>query len=339
MSRLQINVIKKVGKAIMNAVVYERFGGPEVLRLEDIAKPVPREDELLIKVRATSLNKADIVVLTGKPVIARFMGNGMFRPKHKVMGTDFSGVVETVGKRITMYQPGDEVFGDLSGSGFGEFGEYVCVTADVISRKPENLSFEEAATLPLSGCTALKSVRDIVPIKPNDTILVNGASGCVGIYVVQLLKSYAASITGICSTDKVDMVKKMGVDNVIDYKKEDFTRNGKKYELIIDAALYRHINEYKNSLTDTGTHIVIGGKTSRLFQAMFLSPFISRSNGKKLKTINSRANSEALFDLANFVKKGTLRPIIDRTYKLEDVREAMTYFMSKKARGKVVITI
>ncbi len=323
----------------MKAMVYENYGGPEVLKLENLPKPVPGDNDLLVRVKATSLNKADQYMLTGKPGMSRLMGNGLLRPKHKIMGTDFSGVVEAAGKQVTAYQPGDRVFGDLSGSGFGAFGEYVCVSTGVISLMPKELSFEEAATLSLSGCTALKAVRDTISIKPKSAVLVNGASGCVGSFVIQLLKAYDVTITGTCSTDKVELVKKLGADHVINYRKEDFLKSGKRYDVIIDTAIQQPVMNYRNSLTQKGAHIVIGGSIPKLFQAMFLSPFVTKKGGRKLKAINSVAKSQALSDLAAMVNEGTLKPVIDRTYPLEASAEAMTYFMSHKACGKVVITI
>lgn len=323
----------------MKAIVYKRYGNPEVLKQENVPKPVPKENEVLVRVKASSLNMADILVLTGKPIFARLMINGLFKPKHTIVGSDFSGIVEAVGKDVTEYKPGDKVFGDLSQYGFGALSEYVCTTIKAIAKLPENISFEEASALPIAGCTALNGVRKQISIKPGDEVLVNGASGCVGIYLVQLIKSYGAIVTGTCSKDKSHLVKDIGADYVIDYRTEDFIYSDKQYDVIIDTALYHHIKDYKNSLAEKGTHIIIGGNVTRLFQAMFLSPFLSRKNGRKTIVINTKTRSKDLSDLAELVKSGIIKIKIDKTFKLADAAEAFFYFGSKKACGKVVITI
>jgi NADPH:quinone reductase-like Zn-dependent oxidoreductase len=327
------------GGVTMKAIVYKRYGNPEVLRLENVPKPVPKDNEVLVRVKASSLNKADLVILTGKPMLVRPMINGLVKPKRKIIGTDFSGIVEVVGKDITEYKPGDRVFGDLSGDGYGALSEYVCTTIKAIAKLPENISYEEAASLPIAGCTALTSVRDQVSIKPGDKVLVNGASGCVGIYAVQLLKSYGAIVTGTCSKDKVHLVKEIGADYVMDYKTEDFRHSDKQYDVIIDTALYYRIKDYKNLLTEKGTHIIIGGSVTKLFKAMFLVPFLSKRKGKKMIIISSKAKNKELSDLAELVKGGIIKVKIDKTFELSDAAEAYSYYESKKSCGKVVITI
>ncbi|MHB8129917.1 MAG: NAD(P)-dependent alcohol dehydrogenase [Mobilitalea sp.] len=323
----------------MKAIVYKKYGSPEVLRLENTPKPEPKDREVLVKVKASSLNKADLVILTGKPMLIRPMINGFLKPKHKIIGTDFSGIVEAVGKDVTEYKPGDKVFGDLSGCGFGALSEYVCTTTEAIAKLPESISFEAAASLSIAGCTALSSVRDQVSIKPGDAVLVNGASGCVGIYVVQLLKSYGAIVTGTCSKDKSHLVKEIGADYVIDYKTVDFIHSDKRYDVIIDTAINHRLRDYKHVLTEKGTHIIIGGNLKRLFQAMFLSSFVSKRNGRKMIVINSKAKSKDLSYLAELVKGGIIKVKIDKIFKLVDAADAFSYFESKKACGKVVITI
>lgn len=323
----------------MKAIVYKKYGSSEVLRLDDIPKPVPKDNEVLVRVKASSLNMADIAILTGKPLFVRPMVNGFFRPKHKIVGTDFSGIVEQVGKAVTEYKPGDQVFGDLTDDGFSALSEYVCTTTKAIAKLPENISFEEAASLSIAGRTALISVRDQISIKPGDTVLVNGASGCVGIYIVQLLKSYGVIVTGTCSKEKSHLVKEIGADYVMDYKTEDFMHSNKRYDVIIDTALHHHFKDYKNSLTEKGTHIIIGGYVARIFQAMFLTSFRSKSNGRKVIVINAKVNSKDLCDLAGLVRSGIIKVKIDKIFKLENAADAFSYFGSKKACGKIVITM
>lgn len=323
----------------MKAIVYKRYGSPSVLRLENVIKPVPKDNEVLVRVKASSLNKADLAILTGKPTIIRPMVNGLFKPKHQIVGTDFSGIVEQVGKDVMGYKPGDKVFGDMSDNGYGALSEYICTTTKAIAKMPENISFEEAASLSIAARTALISVRDQISIKPGDTVLVNGASGCVGIYTVQLLKSYGAIVTGTCSKEKFRLVKDIGADYVMDYKTEDFMHSDKQYDVIIDTAIYHRFKDYKNSLTEKGTHIIIGGDVARIFQAMCLTAFRSKRNGRKVIGINAKVNSKDLCDLAELIRSGIIKVKIDKIFKLENAADAFSYFESKKACGKVVITI
>jgi len=323
----------------MKAIIYERYGTPEVMKYTEVKKPVAKDDELLVKIKASSLNMADSILLNGKPFVVRMMGNGIVKPKHRILGADFAGIIEAVGKDVIGYKVGEEVFGESVAYGFGSFSEYVCVPANAIAKKPDNISFEEAASLPVSAVTALKTVYEKATIKKGDRVLVNGASGCVGNYVVQMLKLEGAIVTGTCSKEKMAMVKELGADSVIDYRAEDFTKNGEKYDYIMDTAIYRPIGEYENSLTTEGLHVVIGGNLPRLFKTMFARAFMKKVKKDKLIILNFKPNHEDFERLATMTRNGSIRSVVGRTFPLKDTREAMEFFESKKACGKVVITM
>jgi NADPH:quinone reductase-like Zn-dependent oxidoreductase len=329
------------GEIVMKAMVYHNYGSPDVLNLEEVEKPAPGDDELLISVHAAALNAADWRLLSADPFLVRLMGGGLLKPKNKILGADIAGRVEAVGRNVKQFQPGDEVFGDLSGCGWGGFAEYVCARENVLALKPARVTFEEAAAVPLAAVTALQGLRDKGQIQPGQKVLINGASGGVGTFAVQLAKSFGAEVTGVCSTRNLDMVRSIGADQVIDYTQEDFTQKGQRYDLIIDNVGNRLVSAYKPILNPQGICVLIGYTSlSLLFQAMFLGPLISMTGDKKMGLLGSAsANKKDLDFLKGLLETGKIVPVIDRCYPLSEVAEAMRYLIEVHAQGKVVISI
>ena len=326
----------------MKAMVNMKYGPPDVLRLTAVEEPVPRDDEVLLKVHAASVNPADWHLLRGTPYIARLQ-IGLRRPKETVLGCDVAGQVEAVGKNVTMLQPGDEVFGSPFMRGFGAFAERVSVSEELLAPKPANLSFEQAAAVPLAASTALQGLRDHGRIEPEHRVLIIGASGGVGTFAVQIAKYFGAEVTGVCSTRNVEMVRSLGADHVIDYTKEDFTRSGRKYDLVFQLAGTRSPSECRRALTSKGTLVEISGDSDgrwigpmdRIVKALVLSPFVSQ----KMASFTVKPNKEDLRFLKELIEDGKLTPVIDRTYPLYETPEAIRYLENGRARGKVVIIV
>jgi len=324
----------------MKAIVYQKYGSPDVLKLEEIQKPTPRDDEVLIKVHAVSANAADWHILRGKPFLVRLMGIGLLKPKNKILGADIAGRVEAVGRNVKQFRPGDEVFGDISGCGWGGFAEYVCASENALVLKPANISFEEAAAVPLAAVTALQGLRDKGQIQPGQKVLINGASGGVGTFAVQIAKSFGAEVTGVCSTRNLDMVRSIGADQVIDYTQEDFTKNGQRYDLILAVNGYHPISDYKRALSPKGIYVCVGGSMAQIFQAMLLAPLISMAGRKKMGSMGvAKPNQKDLVFMKELLEVGKVVPVIDRRYPLSEVAEALRYLEEEHARGKVVITL
>jgi len=323
----------------MKAIVYHKYGSPDVLKLEEIQKPTPRDDEVLIKVHAASANAADWHILRGKPFLVRLMGIGLLKPKNKILGADIAGRIEAVGRNVKQFQPGDEVFGDISDCGWGGFAEYVCVSEDALVLKPASMTFEEATAVPLAAVTALQGLRDKGQIQPGQKVLINGASGGVGTFAVQIAKSFGAEVTGVCSTSKLDMVRSIGADQVIDYTQEDFTKNGQRYDLILAANGYHSIWDYKRALRPKGIYVAAGGSMAQIFQAMLLGPWISMTGSKKMGNFITKPNKKDLVFMKELLEAGKVVPVIDRRYPLSEVAEALRYLEEGHARGKVVITM
>lgn len=317
----------------MKAITYYQYGSPDVLKFEEVEKPAPREGEVLIKVFVAGMNAADWHFMRATPFPIRFV-SGMTKPKLHILGADVAGRVEAVGKNAKQFKVGDEVFGDLSGCGFGGFAEYVSAREEALVLKPANLSFEQAAAVPLSAVTALQGLRDKGNIQSGQKVLINGASGGVGTYAVQLAKYFGAEVTAVCSTGKVDMVRSIGADNVIDYTQEDFTKDGKHYDLILAANGNRNIRDYKRALRPGGTYVMTGGGNSQLFQAMAIGPFI-RSH--KMVNLLARPSQLDLSFLKGVIEAGKLKPVIDKRYPLRELPEAMRYLEAGHASGKIVI--
>jgi NADPH:quinone reductase-like Zn-dependent oxidoreductase len=324
----------------MKAVVYHRYGPSDVLRLEEIQKPIPNDSEVLIRVHAASANAWDWHHMRADPFLVRLMGEGVLRPKHKILGADVAGRIEAVGGDVKQFQPHDEVFGDLSDYGGGAFAEYACVSEDAVVLKPANVTFEQAAAAPMAAGSVLRGLREKGQIRPGHKVLVNGASGGVGTFAVQIAKSFGAEVTGVCSTRNLDMVRSIGADHVIDYTREDFTRNGRSYDLIIDAVGNRSVSDYERALSPTGICAIIGfSSLGLMFQAAFLGPWISITGGKKIGLVSAKMKRIDLVLLKELLAAGRVAPVIDRRYPLSEVPEAIRYLEEGHARGKVVIAV
>ncbi|UCD43139.1 MAG: NAD(P)-dependent alcohol dehydrogenase [Chloroflexota bacterium] len=320
----------------MKAIVYEKYGPPDVLQLREVEKPTPSEDEVLVKVHAASVNYIDWQVLTGESLLLRVL-NGLLKPKHKILGDDVAGRIEAVGTNVKQFQPGDEVFGISDSDGFAE---YSCVNREYLGLKPANISFEEAAAVPYTASTALLGLRANGQIQPGQKVLINGASGGVGTFAVQIAKSFGAEVTGVCSTNKVDLVRSIGADHVVDYTQEDFTKGEQRYDLIFDVAAYRSIFDYRRALAPEGIYICAGGSMSGFFQAMLLGPLISMSGSKKLGSLGwVKPGQEDFAVLSELLEKGKIVAVIDKRFPLREVPEALRYYGSGHARGKIVITV
>ena len=325
----------------MKAIVYCDYGVAN-LKLQDIEKPAPADDQLLVRVRAASVNPYDWHFIEGSPKIMRAMGIGLRKPKHTRLGVDFAGTVEAVGKNVTQFKPGDDVFGGKTGA----FAEYVCArAAGSVALKPASLTFEQAASINIAGITALQAVRDKGKVQPGHKVLINGASGGVGTFAVQVAKSYGADVTGVCSTRNVDMVRSLGADRVVDYTREDFTKSSERYDVIIDNVANHSLLENRRVLKPKGIYVLIGGggpseqgligPLAKPIKAMLLSPFVSQKMGMMM----ADPSNKDLTILGDMMQSGKLKPVIDRTYKLSEVPEAIRYLEQGHARGKVIITL
>ena len=333
----------------MRAIVYREYGSPDVLELKDIDQPVPEDNEVLVRVRASSVNRLDSHLMRGSPYVARLQA-GLRKPKDTVLGADVAGQVEAVGKHVTKFRPGDEVFGSLFGHGFGAFAEYVSASDEFLELKPANLSFDQAAAVPVAALTALQGLRDHGRIASGQKVLIIGASGGVGTFAVQIAKSFGAEVTGVCSTRNVEMVRSIGADQVIDYTQEDFTQAGQRYDLIFETAGSHSPSEIRRALTSKGTLVLIGhggsegrwiGPFGRMIRALVLSRFVSQRMASYTAKPNysSAPNKRDLATLKQLIEGGKITPVIDRTYSLSETPEAIRYLAEGHARGKVVITV
>jgi len=323
----------------MKAIVYETYGPPEVLHLQDVETPSPKDNEVLVRVHAASVNAADWRLMGADPFLVRFHA-GLLKPtKFRILGADIAGRVEAVGRNVDRFRPGDEVFGDVFASGFGGFAEYKCARESELVLKPANLSFAEAAVVPLAAVTALHGLRDKGRIQPGQKVLINGASGGVGTFAVQLAKYFGAEVTAVCSTGKVDLARTLGADQVIDYTQEDFTKSGRQYDLILAVNGNRSIFEYKRALTPKGAYVMAGGNTGQLFQALLLGPLLTLVGKQKMGALTSTPNQKDLLFIKELLESGKIRPVIDRRYPLSEVPEAIRYLEEGHAKGKVVITL
>jgi NADPH:quinone reductase-like Zn-dependent oxidoreductase len=323
----------------MKAIVQTDYGSPDVLSLQEVDKPVVPNHGVLVRVRAASVNAGDWRLMRGTPFLTRLMFGGIFKPKIKILGMDIAGQVEAVGKDVTQFQSGDEVFGELSESGFGAFAEYVCCAESALVSKPANISFEQAATVPGAALTALQGLRDCGQIRSGQKVLINGAASGVGSFAVQIAKAFGAEVTAVCSTSKIEMVKSVGADNAIDYTQTDITKNGQQYDLILDVAAYRSVFDYSPILKTDGTYVLIGGSISRLFQVLLLGAVISRIMHRKVKCLASKPNRSDLVILKDMIEAGKIMPFIDRTYNLSEVPTAIRQLEQRQVRGKIAISI
>jgi NADPH:quinone reductase-like Zn-dependent oxidoreductase len=319
----------------LKAIVYTKYGGPEVLQLKEVEKPSPKDDEVLIKVHAVSINDWDFGLLEGD-FINRML-NGFLKPKRKILGSDIAGQVEAVGKNVTDFNIGDEVYGDLSGQ-WGGFAEYTCASKKALTLKPASMSFVDAAAIPQAAMLAVQGLIDTGKICQGQRLLINGAGGGVGTFAVQIAKLYGLEITGVDSTGKLEMLRSMGVDHVIDYTQEDFTKNGHSYDLILDVKTNRSMFDYVRALSRNGVYVTVGGSIARLFQAVLLGPLISKITKKHIRLVALKPNKDLLY-INGLFEAGKLKPVIDGPYKLNDFSEAFRIFGKGEHKGKVVITI
>jgi len=322
----------------MKALVYIQYGSPDVLELKEVEKPVPKDNEVLVKVYASSVNVEDLDYLTGKSWAVRMLGP--FKPKYRILGFDVAGRVDAVGKDIKEFQRDDEVMGDLFNHGFGAFAQYVCAPEKALVLKPANLTFEEAATVPSRAILAVQGLCGKRKLQSGHKVLINGAGGGVGPFAVQIANYFGAEVTAVDSIKKLNMLRSIGADHVIDYNEEDFTKNGEQYDLILDIAGHHSIFDYKRSLSSKGTYSLIGGSRLIIFQTLFLGPLISMVTNKKMGIIAWKPNRKEDLDLIkDLTESGKLAPVIDRRYHLTEAAEALRYFEEGQPQGKVVITM
>jgi NADPH:quinone reductase-like Zn-dependent oxidoreductase len=321
----------------MKAIVCNSYGSPDVLELKEVPKPIPRDNEVLIKVHAASLNASDFEILRGAWSMLLI---APFRPRYSIPGSDVAGVVEAVGRNVKRFKPGDKVFGDTFMAGFGAFAEYKCVPENEINIIPPSMTFEEASTYPQAAIIAFQSIRDKGKVKPGQKVLINGAGGGMGTFAVQIAKYYGAEVTGVDHGDKLDMLRKIGADHVIDYTKEDFTKSGQKYDVILDVAAHHPLFAYKRSLTSNGIFMIIGGSRGTIFKVILLGKLITLNGNKRIGINPWNANkTEDLEFLGKLYKEGKVKPVIDKIYPLSRVPDAYRYLEERRAKGKVVITM
>jgi len=319
----------------MKAIVYEKYGPPDVLQLKEVEKPVPKDNEILVKINAVSINSWDWDMLTGKPFEYRFFG-GLLKPKStKIHGCDIAGQVEAIGKTVTQFKVGDEVFGDLSEGGWGAFAEYACADESDLSLKPSNMTFEEAACLSHGGNLAIQGLIDYGQIKSGQKVLINGGGGSTGTLAIQIAKSLDVEITAVDRTEKLDLMRTLGADHVIDYTREDFTKSGQQYDLIFDVKTNRSISYYKRALCPNGIYATVGGTTSRILQLVLFRWF---GRNKRMHMIGYKANKDNAY-LIKLFEAGNLKPVIDKCFPLDETADAFRYFGEGTFKGKIVITL
>ncbi len=320
----------------MQAIVYHNYGSPDVLRLEEVKKPVPTDDEVLIKIHAVSVNRSDWEGLIGKPLYARL--GGLLQPREHILGSDIAGRVELVGRSNQQFQLGDDVFGELAGYG-GGFAEYVCARGNLLARKPASMTFEEAASIPQAGVIALQGILDKGKIQSGQKVLINGAGGGTGTFAIQLAKYHGAEVTGVDNTGKLDFMRSLGADYVIDYTQEDFTKSGKQYDLILDLIAQHSIFAYLRALKPNGIYLMVGGSVATMFQLLLLGPWIGRIKGRNLSLLAVQRNRKSLVTITELCEAGKIVPCIDKRYPLSDVPEALRYLGEGRVKGKVVIVV
>jgi NADPH:quinone reductase-like Zn-dependent oxidoreductase len=320
----------------MKATVYTKYGPPELLELKEVAKPTPRDDEVLIKVQAASVNRSDWEGLRGKPLYARI--GGLLKPRHQILGSDIAGRVEMAGRNIRRFQPGDEVFGDILPR-MGGFAEYVCARESALALKPASMTFEQAAAIPQAAVIALQGIRDKGQVQPGQKVLISGAGGGAGTFAVQFAKFYGAEVTGVDNPSKLDFMRSLGADHVIDYTREDFTKNGKQYDLILDIVAHRSVFAYKRALRSNGSYFLTGGSVATILQILLLGPWISMIESKKMRVLAVRPNLKDMVYITELYEAGKVVPVIDRRYPLSEVPEALRYLGEGRVKGKVVISV
>jgi NADPH:quinone reductase-like Zn-dependent oxidoreductase len=323
--------------AVMKAIVTNRYGTPDALEFKDVAKPTPKADEVLVHVHAASVNDWDWSMLQGRPFAYRAF-SGLFTPKVPILGCDIAGRVEVMGGDVRAFAPGDAVYGDLCMSGFGAFAEYACAPETSLARKPASMTFAQAAAIPQAGMLAVQGLIDVGRIQPGQRLLLNGAGGGVGTFALQIAKLYDAEVTVVDRPAKLGMLRALGADHVIDYLKEDFTRSGERYDLILDVKTNRSPFAYARALNPKGRYVTVGGNPSRLLQVLVLGPLISRRNAKQVRIVALKPNKDLAY-MSELFQAGKLVPVLDRSYALPDVPEALRRFGAGDHKGKIVITV
>ncbi len=321
----------------MKAIRNEKYGLPDVLQLKEVDKPVPNSNEVLVKVHAASINSWDWDYLTGKPRIYRLLF-GLFKPRHKILGADIAGQVMSIGEEVKLFKPGDKVYGDLSAHNWGGFAEFVCADENLLSSKPANLTYEEAAAVPQAGVLALQGLRYNGDIQEGQKVLINGAGGGVGTFAIQLAKLWGAEVTAVDCSEKMDVLLDLGADHVIDYQKEDFTKAEKKYDLVLDVIAQKPLSQYENVLNPNGALVVVGGSVALLLKLAIKSIF-SKNSGKKMGILVHKPNRQDLKVLRELLESEKLKPIVDKCFPLDKTPDAFTYYGKNLVKGKVVITI
>lgn len=320
----------------MKAIVYHEYGSPAVLKLGEVKKPTPADNELLIKVYAVSINRSDWEGLTGKPLYARI--GGLFKPQSRILGSDIAGTVEAVGKDVKQFKPGDEVFGLLLNYG-GGFAEYACTSEKALSLKPAGMTFEEAAAIPQAAFIALQGIREKGRVQPGQKVLINGAGGGTGTFAIQLARLAGAEVTGVDNAEKLELMKSLGADHVIDYTREDFTRNGQQYDLILDVIANRSVFAFERALKPNGNYFMAGGSVVPMFQMLLLGPLIRRITSKSIKLLLVQTDAKDLVYMIELIESGKVKLVIDKRYSLSEAAEALRYLGEGHAKGKVVITV
>ena len=322
----------------MRAIVHTAYGSFDVLKYREVEKPTPRDNEALVKVHAAAINAGNMFMVSGKPFISR-LSSGLLRPKHLNPGSDVAGRVEAVGENVTKFRPGDEVFGDNLPGGYGTYAEYVCVPQSEMALKPANVTFGEAAAAPQAATVALQGLRNVGQIQAGQKVLVIGASGGNGTFAVQIAKAFGTQVTAVCSTRNIELVRSIGADHIIDYTQQDFAQNGEQHDLIIAMAGYRSLQDYKRALRPGGIFVWAGGALKGLFQAMVLGSWVSRGENKKLTFLSHQSNRDDLVFVAGLMASGRVKPVIDRSFPLEETAEAFRHYKAGRMQGKVVITV
>ncbi|MDH3337207.1 MAG: NAD(P)-dependent alcohol dehydrogenase [Gammaproteobacteria bacterium] len=322
----------------MKAIVFTQYGPPDGLELKDVPKPVPKDDELLIRVHASSINSWDWEFLNGTPFINRLMF-GLFRPKptKQILGADIAGTVEAIGKRVTRFQAGDAVFGDLWDN-WGGFAEYACAHETAVEPKPANVTFEAAAAIPQAGVLALQGLRKGEPLQPGQAVLINGAGGGVGTIAIQLARLSGTEVTGVDASHKLDVIRSLGADHVIDYRQQDFTKTGRRYDLIIDCQNFRSMLDNRRALKPGGTYAMIGGSIPRVYQLWLLNLLAPLTREDRRLCLVAEGANKGLAQLRDLIETGRLVPVIDKTYELSEVPEALRYFGEGRHKGKIAVT-
>jgi 2-desacetyl-2-hydroxyethyl bacteriochlorophyllide A dehydrogenase len=324
----------------MKAIICTKYGSPDVLQLQEVAKPAPKDDEVLIKIHAASINARDWRMMRANPFFIRLAPGGFLQPKNKILGCDVAGRVEAIGGNVKQFKPGNKVFGYLPGAtGRGTFAEYVCANENAITLKPANLTFEQAAAVPVAALTALQALRDCGNIQAGQKVLINGASGGVGIFAVQIAKAFGADVTAVCSTRNLEMVRSLGADHAIDYTREDFTRNGQQYDLILAVNGYHPISDYLRALDPEGAYVVAGGSMFQLMEVASNRNRIFKTGEQKISVASLVQSQKDLIFMKELVESGKVIPVIDGCYPLSKIAEAFWYFEKEHAQGKVVITV